>query len=102
MMVLKLLILMYVSHQVFSQEICFESDVDYKGGDFALPFNTTSEIECQQKCVEQLRCQFWTWGTSENKNYEVKNMCFLKNATIRREKTNFFISGPRSCAGDTY
>ena len=99
---LKLVILMCLLQKVFSQDICFEKDVDYKEGDLYFPYNTKSELECQKKCVEEIRCQFWTWGTSGNNSSEIKNMCFLKNATIHREKKNFFISGPRSCAGDTY
>jgi len=82
---------------------CLEENTHYKGGAIQKPGkkyrlkNITSAEECQQKCQENDKCEFFTWnsGTGSGRwNKKMKNTCWLK-----KEIKNYLKDCGRRCDG---
>ena len=82
-------------------EECFENDVAlFKAKpvrgirNFHIK-NVMSADDCQQKCVEDSDCKFWTWNSPQFKRN--KNTCWLKAEAGQRRSIGGKISGPKEC-----
>ena len=88
---------------LFISTDCLEENTHYKGGAIQKPGkkyrlkNITSAEECQQKCQENDKCEFFTWnsGTGSGRwNKKMKNTCWLK-----KEIKNYLKDCGRRCDG---
>ena len=55
----------------------------------------TSAEECQQECVQDSDCQFWTWNSPDFKKNP--NTCWLKAGKGKTKEVAGKISGPKIC-----
>jgi len=90
-------------------EPCFDNDAQYKGEAVKKPgkkyklTNILSALDCQQKCQENPKCEYFTWnaGTGPGRwNKKNKNTCWLKKnkGNVRRSsKDSGKISGKKEC-----
>lgn len=69
---------------------CFEDNMDFHGNDVVRETAPTAN-DCQIKCAENSRCQYFTWK-SDGTNY-----CYLKTSKSNRKATSRSVSGPRVC-----
>ena len=69
-----------------------------------------SAADCQQECVKDDDCKFWTWNGPDftKKNTvinpdggDVTNRCFLKAGKFinKEQEVSGKVSGPKSCTG---
>ena len=90
-------------------EPCFDNDAQYKGEAVKKPgkkyklTNILSALDCQQKCHENPKCEYFTWnaGTGPGRwNTKNRNTCWLKKnkGNVRRSsKDAGKISGKKEC-----
>ena len=90
-------------------EPCFDNDAQYKGEAVKKPgkkyklTNILSALDCQQKCQENPKCEYFTWnsGTGPGRwNKKNENTCWLKKnkGNVRRSiKDAGKISGKKEC-----
>ena len=57
--------------------------------------NVMSADDCQQKCIEDNDCQFWTWNSPQFRRK--KNTCWLKAGRGEKMAKRGKTSGPRIC-----
>ena len=74
---------------------CFEMDKDSPGNDVGFIWNPRSAEECQNRCQQNSRCNFFLFKRNV---YWIFNGCWLKSqkASNLRDSSGFIL-GPKSC-----
>ena len=71
---------------------CHSDKMDFSGNDIKRINNYVDPVDCQQACLENSECEFWTLGTT-------KNTCYLKNKRFTKDRAHSTaISGSKTCS----
>jgi len=80
----------------FSKGECFDQDVDFMGYETGrMLIRDVESIEaCQEECVKDGPCRYFTYGTP---NTACEGCCFMKSSDKGKKMVPGFISGPKYC-----
>lgn len=77
---------------------CYESDRDYSMGGIGAPIPGVSAPKgCQQLCIQNPACQFWTYVSDQFHQEGNRLNCYLKSSIVNNVTKQFLTSGPKYC-----